>query len=210
MRLKEIKPDCVIHFKTKEEMQTFKNYMGISLDVDFIWNYTKRSGEKVDCLMFINGKFEGFDCLSFFEREGKEITEFSDLIMPELTAEEVLQIVQEICKTSAMCNLCPLNASDDLCVMERTKFDANKIIEICTKWKEEHEKKEPELEWVYICRIIEVKDNGQKSCVHEVELKDSMGFENELETILKDYIATHEGKYFACREYICRVKESED
>lgn len=138
--------------------------------------------------------------------ELKANVKFSDLIMPELTGEEVLQIAKEICDANSCGDLCPL--CDEKCIFRETNFNADKILEVCTKWKEEH--KEPELEWVYICRIIEVKDNGYKSCVHEVELKDSMDFENELETILKDYIATNKGKYFACREYICRVKESED
>lgn len=84
------------------------------------------------------------------------------------------------------------------------------LVDLVTKHKADHEKKEPEFEWVDICRIIEVQDNGKKACVYEEDIKDAdlpFGYkECTAEMILKEYMKSHRGSYFASIEHVCRVK----
>lgn len=71
-------------------------------------------------------------------------------------------------------------------------------------------RKSQRLNGVDICRIIEVQDNGKKVCVHEEDIMDSelpFGYEDcAAELILKKYMKSHDGNYFATVEHVCRVK----
>lgn len=208
MRLKEIKPDCVIHFKTKEEMQAFEEYMRLGLDVEKIWNYPDRLGEQTNCLRFEGGKFEGFCRENYYKHRGEEITEFSDLIMPDLTAEEVLQTMKDICATYS-CVECPLKGKEK-CFVRNMDFDTEELLRICTKWKEEHEKKEPEVEWGYMFHVYEVAQNNLPYLRHEAEIAGCEDLDGKCEELLKEYVQNHEGKFFGIMDRFCRVKESED
>lgn len=123
-------------------------------------------------------------------------------LVQELSAAEVLRICNEICHNDRACGNCEMAGN---CFFERDS-DYQKVVEICEQWKANHEKKEPELEWVDICRIIEVQDNGFKKCVHEEDLSDHWK-ELTVEVVLKNHIATHEGNYIAVIERACRVKQ---
>ena len=84
------------------------------------------------------------------------------------------------------------------------------VKEICAEWKSNHENKEPEIETVDICRIIEVLQD-KKRVVHEETLTGTYGStkEEEAQEILKKYISEHEGNYIAVVEHVLRVKEVE-
>ena len=72
----------------------------------------------------------------------EEVTHnFTDLIIPEMSAEEVLQICSEICN-GGPCDECIIG--EENCFAEPYS-DKKKVIEICQKWKSDHEKKEPEI-----------------------------------------------------------------
>ena len=210
MRLKEIKTDMVIHCKTKGEVsEVFKVVKENGFSID-IWDGKKEN----TCLRISDGVLVGFDCVDYYTNDGYTITEFSDLIIPELSAKEVLETMKEICKHhDCQCHRCSFRGNCD-----PTEDSSDKIIDICTKWREEHpkeEKKELETEWVYVVRIIKVHENGKKECVHEVDGYassddvDSPFSESEelAERELKDYVANHEGNFFATLEHICRIKE---
>lgn len=212
MRLKEIKPGMVIHCKTEEEAKELMLHLESK-------GLTWGSGENPTCnnRFSILGEFtcykihEGyltFDCYSHFESSNSTITEFSDLIIPELSAKEVLEIMGEICSSIHGCDShCP---TWDYCSHKEFGSKAEETIEICTKWREEHpkeEKKELETEWVYVVRIIKVHDNGKKECVHEVVYEIGLDFEKVCESVLKDYCSEHKGNFFATLEHICRIKE---
>lgn len=212
MRLREIKPGMVIHCKTEEEFKTLKEYLirnfyiFKSKEIQNDWKGIKYSygigleeyGNATDEISFSDN--------DFYLRNGYEITEFSDLIIPELSAAEVLKICNEICHNDRACSNCEIAGN---CFFEKNS-DYQKVVEICEQWKADHEKKEPEFEWVDVCRIIEVQDNGKKVCVHEVDIKDSelpFGYkECTAELILKEYMRIHRGNYFATVERVCRVK----
>lgn len=210
MRLREIKPGMVIHCKTEEEAKILLAHLknkGIrwagdtSMDKTIWENYLHNT-----CYAIYHDKTLRYSDKKHFEMVDREITEFSDLIIPELSPAEVLKICNEICHEEAPCNDCKMAGN---CFFEKDS-DYQKVVEICEQWKADHEKKEPEVEWVDICRIIEVQDNGFKKCVHEVDIKDAdlpFGYkECTTEMILKEYMKSHSGNYFATVEHVCRVK----
>lgn len=138
---------------------------------------------------------------------GYKITEFSDLVIPELSAKEVLETLYEICDNHG-CTGCLLK---NCCPTSTKGTNYSDAIEICTKWREEHpkeEKKELETEWAYVVRIIKIHDNGKKECVHEVVCNiEFSDMDKVAEAELKHYCSEHEGNFFATLEHICRIKE---
>ena len=142
--------------------------------------------------------------------------EVSDLILPELTAEEVVPILTEICNRyngNEDCEGCPLNGLERICNGNECPFTFKyykQVIEICAQWKSTHEKKEPEIETVDICRIIEIQPDGRKRCVHEEDLASgSTDAEIKImvEAELKRYCMEHDGEFIAVHEVVSRVKK---
>lgn len=125
--------------------------------------------------------------------EDDVVTEFSDLILPDLTAEEVLEICHEICRGRKSCNECLMIGN---CFAEDNP-DFTKVIEICKQWKSEHEKKEPEIEWVY--RVFGAENYGEKFFQTEEEAI------NRCEELAK----SQKTKQYARYERVCRVKAVE-
>ena len=150
-------------------------------------------------------EYYAFDHITW-SNKASGVTEFTDLILHELTAEEVLQICAEICNESE-CLVCPFG--EEHCFNDKDT-DKSGIVAICEKWKSDHEKKEPEIETVDICRIIEIQPNGFKRCVHEEDIKSELtlgGDERQkVEEILKKYCMEHEGEFIAVHEVVSRVK----
>lgn len=207
MRLKEIKPGMVIHCKTEEEVillcEWVKKRNGLSITKDF-------ESEMLDA--FRNDYYFGIreNCLEITVNWGGRAVEFSDLIIPELSAAEVPAILYEICKEYSKggvnCNPdCPFAFHGMKCDQYKAE-NGQRVAEICEQWKANHKEKEPEFEWVDVCRIIEVQGNGKKVCVHEEDLSDHWK-ELTVEVVLKNYIATHEGNYIAVIEHVCRAKQ---
>ena len=164
MRLKEIKPGMVIHCKNDEEK---KALLEEAERLGYVWivngknptDETTISGSTIHILL---------KHITWSDTTEGAI-EFSDLILPELTAEEAIKIFGEICKGS--CQACPLYAVEPYEACENLCYEnPEKIVEILAQWKSDHEKKEPEIETVDICRIIEIQPDGKKRCVHEEDI----------------------------------------
>ena len=210
MRLKEIERITVIHCDTRDKVaEIFKTVKESDYSID-IWDRYKEN----TCVRVCEGVVVGYDQIDYYIKNGYKITEFSDLIIPELSAKEVLETIGEICSLHHSCEFdnCPLylNHKSNLCQNKMLLAESEKVIDICTKWREEHpkeEKKELETEWMYVVRIIKVHDNGKKECVHEVVYEINLDFEKACESVLKDYCSEHEGNFFATLEHICRIKE---
>ena len=214
MRLKEIKPGMVVHCKTLDEMKQLIEFCNIDIIPSMIWNYKSLGqgvDEKTDCLRFDeNGNYYGNGRRVFYEDGNYTITEFSDLVLHDMTAEETIKLHTEVCCSS--CKECPLYNVDgysdceDLCIN-----NPEKAVEILAQWKSEHEKKEPEIETVDICRIIEIQPDGKKRCVHEEDISDGelMYSGDAVENcryILKNYCKEHDGEFIAVHEVVSRVK----
>lgn len=127
----------------------------------------------------------------------------------EMSAEEAIKIQAEMCR-SIMCKDCSIDRlrcdSHCECAEYRSK-NPDKVLEIIKQWKKDHEKKEVEVEFVDVIRIIE--DTGDiKRCVHE-ERTDVVFSEinAEIKRVLKDWYKDHDGNFFAVMESRCVVKE---
>ena len=199
MKLKEIKPGMAIHCKTIEEAKNLVELTNSAPAFLRSWG-----GEEVKtCYRMDNGKINGFSSAFYYKENGYEIVEFSDLIIPELTVEEVLSILAEIgdmCNNIVSCDKCPLSAENvgaeiNLCNIEEFKGNAQKLIEICQKWKSDHQKKEPEVEWVY--RVFGAENFGEKF------------FDTEEKAIKRceELAKTQKTKKYTRYERVCRVKE---
>ena len=211
MRLKEIKPGMVIHCKDDEEK---KALLEEAERLGYRWggtaNLPTSMPNNLGSTIHFHEKneFIGFKHIAW-SKNTEGVTEFSDLIMPELTAEEAIRINTQLCFGS--CDECPLykvdgySDCDDLCIN-----NTEKAIEILAQWKSDHEKKEPEIETVDICRIIEIQPDGKKRCVHEEDLASgSTDAEIKImvEAELKRYCMEHDGEFIAVHEVVSRVKK---
>lgn len=207
MRLKEIRQGMVIHCKTQNDLRALSD-AGIS----------SCFGSRIDeymrpaCFVIIGDNDEADWTINLeLALEHGKITEFSDLIIPDLTAEELLQIINDICNTYSNCAMnckkeCPF--CNGYCKEWMAKHP-EETVAICEKWKSDHEKKDPEIETVDICRIIEILPDGRKRCVHEEDLA-SGSTDAEIKILveaeLKRYCMEHDGEYIAVHEVVSRVK----
>ena len=95
MRLKEIKPDMVIHCKSDEEKKALLEeaerlgYLWTDKSCPTDFHAFEQTG------MTIHFYSSGFIISS---NKTKGVTELSVLILPDLTAEEVLKICHQICR----------------------------------------------------------------------------------------------------------------
>lgn len=207
IKLKEIKPGMVIHCENDEEKKILLEELE---KLGYVWADTKTLPTKGACSEVIHILNNGFKHIRHGANTLMVTHKFSDLILPELSAEEVLEIIKEICDASN-CLTCPLHEKEDCCICKDNNFIPKKVLKACEQWKTDHEKKTIETEWVDICRIIHIQDNGTKKCVYEEEIKPDedlpYGSEKlEAERIFNKYIAEHEGNYIAVVEPVCRVK----
>lgn len=130
-------------------------------------------------------------------------------LLDELTAEEAIKIQAEMCR-SIMCKDCAIDRLriDSRCGCDEFRSkNPDKVLEIIKQWKKDHEKKEVEVEFVNVIRIIE--DTGDiKRCVHEERIDVVFSEINaEIKRVLKDWCKDHDGEFFAVLESRCVVKE---
>lgn len=216
MKLKEIKPGMAIHCTSREQIQYLVD-IGVA----------NKSLTKYDVPIWIhvvgNGIFgwmpdvhrDGTKGKEYYEKDGCHCVEFTDLIIPEpeLSAEEVLLAYDQMCKENYCCNDCPIYGILGRECTHEMDGHIGEIVDAIKKWKSEHEKKEPEIETVDICRIIEILADGHKNCVHEEDIKSELPFggdeRQKVEEILKRYCMEHDGNFIAVHEVVSRVKAVE-
>ena len=153
MRLKKIKPGMVIHCNSDDEK---KALLEEAERLGYIWI---NGCIPTDCIMVKSSgltihfheknEYYAFDHITW-SNKASGVTEFTDLILHELTAEEVLQICAEICNESE-CLVCPFG--EEHCFNDKDT-DKSGIVAICEKWKSDHEKKEPEIEWFWKSYVV--------------------------------------------------------
>lgn len=206
MRLKEIKPGMAIHCKNDEEK---KALLEEAERLGYKWSNTcvptdSRMVKIAGMTIHFYGKSECANSKHItWSDKTKGVTEFSGLILPDMTAEEAIKLFGELCIGS--CQGCPLHRVDDYENCFSFCFDnPEKAVELLAQWKSEHEKKEPEIETVDICRIIEIQQDGRKRCVHEETIEKPITL--EVEETLKRYCMEHEGEFIAVHEVVSRVK----
>lgn len=200
MRLKEIKPGMVIHCRTDKEIKAisdagFTGYLSQDITRYMI----------PECYVIIRENNTA-DWTNDFETAADfgKITEFSDLILPELTAEEAVEWLGKHYNDFSFEEAFGYEYTMSNILSEMTPGE---VVEKIAQWKSEHEKKEPEIETVDICRIIEVLPDGTKRCVHEETIKKPITL--EVEETLKRYCMEHDGEFIAVHEVVSRVKAVE-
>ena len=126
----------------------------------------------------------------------------------EMSAEEAISLQSKICRENN-CTTCPIQKIPDCGDCEEYMIEhPEEVVKALKQWKADHEKKDVEVEFACIVRVIE--DTGSsKICVYEedvTEVKDET-FKMSMKRILEEYCKEHEGKFFTVYEEICRVKE---
>ena len=209
MRLKEIKEDMIIHCKTQEEADMLCEALGAEDKWKAYWKYA----EDETCYHIHSNDICCYGTISSFTRK---ITEFSDLIIPdqELSAEEALLAYDQMCKENYCCNDCPIYGILGHECAHKMDGHITEIVDAIKKWKadrekndSEVEKKEPKIETVDICQIIEILPDGSRKCVHEEDMNSQTIAERE--DILKRYCMEHDGEFIAVRESVSRAKAVE-
>lgn len=210
MRLKEIKPGMYIYCKNLDEL---KALLAEANRLGYRWA-DGTLATNVCCTENASIKFHSEDTRRPYKYitwgEVKEGTEFSDLILPELTAEEVwngLGDVEDDEIYEYFQQPCAFETRDNLIL----SADWKDLVAIVEKHISDHEKKEPEIETVDICRIIEIQPDGRKRCVHEEDISDgelmySGDAVEKCRYILKNYCKEHDGNFIAVHEVVSRVK----
>lgn len=127
----------------------------------------------------------------------------------EMSAEEATKILGKICCENEVCAECPISEAKGKMPCQNFRRDkAGEVLEILKQWKADHEKKDVEVEFACIVRVIE--DTGsRRRCVYEedvTEVKDET-FKMSMKRILEEYCKEHDGKFFTVYEEICRVKK---
>lgn len=127
----------------------------------------------------------------------------------EMSAEEALEILSEVCMKQYTCFKCPIQCIDrqKTCVSIR-KENPTEVVKVLEQWKADHEKKPIETELACVVRVIE--DTGKvKRCVYEEDVTEEKGEKIGIvmKRVLEEYCKEHEGKFFTVYEEICRVKE---
>ena len=220
MRLKEIKPGMSVHCKNDDEK---KALLEEAERLGYVWFEIKRKptedvGALLDTIHFYDAGNVPFSAkYKHITQSGRTegAIEFSDLIIPdpELSAEEALLAYDQMCRENYCCNDCPIYGIVGHECDKRMDGHITEIVDAIKKWKSDHEKKEPEIETVDICRIIEIQPDGRKRCVHEEDIKSELPFggdeRQKVEEILKRYCMEHGGEYIAVHEVVSRVKAVE-
>lgn len=124
----------------------------------------------------------------------------------EMSAEEAISLQSKICRENN-CTTCPIQKIPDCGDCEEYMIEhPEEVVKALKQWKADHEKKDVEVEFACIVRVIE--DTGDvKKCVYEEDIPYSEDWEEAQVRVLKEYCKDHNGKFFAVMDSICRVKE---
>ena len=130
---------------------------------------------------------------------------FEGLAEDELTAEEAIKILGEICCENELCCGCPISEAKGKMSCQNFRRDkTEEVLEILKQFKKDHVKKEVEVESKLYCRII---DGGDGSTVRSEALQDGINLNDEIKEILAKYCSEHVGDYFAVCENRWMVKQ---
>ena len=159
MRLKEIKPGMSVHCKNDDEK---KALLEEAERLGYVWFEIKRKptedvGALLNTIHFYaagNGHFSAkYKHITQSGRTEGAI-EFSDLIIPEMSAEEALLAYDQMCEENDLCNDCPIYKILGCECEGKMKGHISEIIDAINQWKSDHEKTEPEIEWFWKSYVV--------------------------------------------------------
>ena len=197
MRLKEIKPGMVIHCKNDEEK---KMLLEEAERLGYRWcgNAGLPTGRDEYSGMTIHFNKPSITCDYFniaWSDRTKGATEFSDLIIPypELSAEEALLAYDQMCKENYCCNDCPIYGIVGHECAHKMDEHITEIVDAIKKWKSDHEKKAPEIEWYWKSYVVGGSDYKEADTEQE-----SMEW--------CEYYAKEHPEAKCTYKHVCRVK----
>ena len=125
----------------------------------------------------------------------------------EMSAEELVKIIGNICEVHNECGKCPFLEvrGEEYCVIGMGK-NADKTLKIAEQWKEDHEKKPIETESIWYLLVKKEKTHIVK---YEKPLKIERGrtTDEQKEELLREWCSEHDGKYYVTTERRCVVRE---
>lgn len=132
---------------------------------------------------------------------------FEGLAEEELTAEEAIKILGEICCESKLCCGCPISEAKGKMACQNFRRDkTEEVLEILKQWKKDHEKKEIETEIIDLIRVMK-EENDSTTCIYAYEIDASKeNIDEKIDELVKQYYEENGGKIYAKCERICRAK----
>lgn len=212
MKLKEIKPGMVIKCDTEEEYRLLMEELE---RLGYTWVVTENKPTKSN--HYPNATKISKNCyrnISFTDSSDYFTHNFSDIIIheEEMSAEEAICWLMNGYMDERFSECFGNIYNGDLTAV-LDNFSAVDIVKNIKQWKADNEKKEIEVEWVDMCRIIEVSVDGYKKVVHEEDINSGLLFGGDEEClcaeIFKKWMQEHDGNYIAVHERVCRVKGGE-
>lgn len=192
--------------RIREDLVSGKNY-GVAIAIN---RMTDMGGSVVTIESFLTTGRDDKALGYYIEEDPKNYLwtdeMFEGLVEGELTAEEAIKALGDMCaRGCADCELGKhVKESKHAFCSDYRREHPDKVVEILKQWKKDHEKKDVEVEFVNIVRVIE--DLGYtKKYVYEEDVTEVK--EEAMKRVLKEYCKEHEGKFFAVYEEICQVKE---
>lgn len=138
--------------------------------------------------------------------EGMNCNWTDEMLEPveEMSAEEAIKVLGEICCENKCFGGCPISKAKGKMPCQNFRRDkAEEVIEILKQWKADHEKKPIETENIWYAVIMDEKRN----VVYEEKTNETIITSDMKEEVLKKYCSEHDGKYYAISERRCVVKE---
>lgn len=154
MRLKEIKPGMVIHCKNNEEK---KALLEEAERLGYRWiNSANLPTDKTFCfgmtIHFYNkNEWKDYKHIAWSDKTDG-VTEFSNLIMPEITADEVVEWLVSHYEDGVYVEAFGEDYKTEFLLDE---MSAEEVVRKIAQWKYDHEKKEPEVEEFWEIKCIE-------------------------------------------------------
>lgn len=193
MRLKKIEPGMVIHCKTQEEK---KNLLEELEKQGYTWPGGKKPTDTSNlAFSSIHVNTNGCNYILWSGESGN--VEFSDLIIPELLAEEVWNGLGDIDDGVLFSFFEELDGDktreEIICEAEWSM-----LVDLVTLWKADNSENEPEVEWVFDCFQNSNIDYAIAPIVKDTE--------DEAKKYCEDMAKKYQGEAFAYIQ-VCRVKQ---
>ena len=133
---------------------------------------------------------------------------FEGLVEDELTAEEGIRILGEMCCKNNCITECPIRKEicNGMPCQELLREYPEKVVEILKQFKKDHEKKPIEIEIVYLIKVMK-EEGDSTTCIYTYEVnEDKDDIDKKMDELVKQYYEENGGKIYAKCERICRVK----
>ena len=150
-------------------------------------------------------------CQDYYRiKEDEEYGYYTDEMfesVEEMSAEELVEIIGNICEVHNECEKCPLLEvrGEEYCMIGMGK-NADKTLKIAKQWKVDHEKKPIETESIWYLLVVEEKTHIVKY-EKPLKIERERTTDEQKEELLREWCSEHDGKYYVTTERRCVVKE---